>query len=63
MLSQGFSPILLASPVLRPPLFAFLAPIIQEIEVLSYHDLMADAQVDIIGQVRLQEIAETELAA
>jgi len=51
MLAEGDTPVLLASPVLRPTLFSFLAPMIPEIVVLSYHDLMADAQVDIVGQV------------
>lgn len=55
MLAEGHTPILLASPVLRPTLFAFLAPMIQEIVVLSYHDLMSDVQVDILGQVVFEQ--------
>ncbi|NNE69667.1 MAG: flagellar biosynthesis protein FlhA [Rhodothermales bacterium] len=55
MLAEGHTPILLASPVLRPTLFAFLAPMIQEIVVLSYHDLLSDVQVDIVGQVVFAE--------
>ncbi|MBO6575789.1 MAG: flagellar biosynthesis protein FlhA [Rhodothermales bacterium] len=56
MLAEGHTPILLASPVLRPTLFAFLAPMIQEIVVLSYHDLLSDVQVDIVGQVTFDEM-------
>ena len=56
MLAEGHTPILLASPVLRPTLFAFLAPMIQEIVVLSYHDLLSDVQVDIVGQVTFEEM-------
>jgi flagellar biosynthesis protein FlhA len=55
MLAEGDTPILLASPVLRSTLFAFLAPMIPEIVVLSYHDLMSDAQVDILGQVSIEQ--------
>ena len=55
MLAEGHTPILLASPVLRPTLFAFLAPMINEIVVLSYHDLLADVQVDILGQVTFEK--------
>jgi flagellar biosynthesis protein FlhA len=54
MLAEGHTPVLLASPVLRPTLFGFLAPMIQEVVVLSYHDLLSDVQVDIIGQVTFE---------
>ncbi len=56
MLAEGHTPVLLASPVLRPTLFGFLAPMIQEIVVLSYHDLLSDVQVDIVGQVSFERI-------
>ncbi|MFT5141886.1 MAG: flagellar biosynthesis protein FlhA [Rhodothermales bacterium] len=56
MLAEGHTPVLLASPVLRPTLFGFLAPMIQEIVVLSYHDLLSDVQVEIVGQVTFEAL-------
>ncbi len=63
MLAEGHTPILLASPALRPTLFGFLAPMIQEIVVLSYHDLLSDVQVDIVGQVSFDRIEAAAVAA
>ncbi|MEO1022057.1 MAG: flagellar biosynthesis protein FlhA [Bacteroidota bacterium] len=44
MVRQGFDPVLLTSPVLRHTLFEFLAPILPDINVLSYNDISPDVQ-------------------
>jgi len=44
MIRQGYDPILLTSPVLRYTLFEFLAPILPEINVLSYNDISQNVQ-------------------
>jgi hypothetical protein len=36
---------------------------IQEIVVLSYHDLLSDVQVDIVGQVSFDRIEAAAVAA
>jgi len=53
MIGQGRTPILLTSPVLRPTFFSFLSPILSDITVLSYNDLVPDAQVEVIDQLKL----------
>ena len=37
---DGRAPVLLTSPVLRPTLYNFLSPMVSNIAVLSYNDLM-----------------------
>lgn len=44
MIRQGYDPVLLTSPVLRHTLFEFLAPILPEINVLSYNDISQNVQ-------------------
>lgn len=44
MVRKGFEPVLLTSPVLRFTLFEFLAPILPDINVLSYNDISQDIQ-------------------
>lgn len=44
MVKKGFEPILLTSPILRFTLFEFLAPILPDINVLSYNDISQDIQ-------------------
>lgn len=44
MVRKGFEPVLLTSPILRFTLFEFLAPILPDINVLSYNDISQDIQ-------------------
>ena len=59
MIQQGYEPILLTSPVLRFTLFEFLAPILPEINVLSYNDISPDVQFKTFDRLRIQQ-AEIE---
>ena len=56
MIAQGYDPILLTSPVLRPALFDFLEPVIPEITVLSYNDLTIDTQIKKFESISLQGV-------
>ena len=53
LLAAGHAPVLLTSPVLRATLFAFLDPVLADVSVLSYQDLVPDATVDVDGQISL----------
>ena len=53
LISGGHTPVMLTSPVLRPTLFNFLAPMINDIAVLSYNDLRPDAAVEVVDQLKL----------
>ncbi len=53
LLAAGHPPVLLTSPVLRATLFAFLDPVLADVTVLSYQDLVPEAPVDVEGQVSL----------
>ena len=53
LVAAGHAPVLLTSPVLRATLFAFLDPVLADVSVLSYQDLVPDATVDVDGQVSL----------
>ena len=53
MIGAGLQPVLLTSPVLRPTLFNFLSPMVSELSVLSYNDLTADAEIEVIDQLKL----------
>lgn len=53
MISQGHSPVLLTSPVLRPTLYRFLSPMLSDISVLSYNDLTQDASIEVVDQIQL----------
>jgi flagellar biosynthesis protein FlhA len=46
-------PILLTSPVLRTTFFNFLSPTVSDIVVLSYNDLVPQAHVEVIDQLKL----------
>src|SRR6056297_1248861 len=59
MIRQGYEPILLTSPVLRFTIFEFLAPILPEINVLSYNDISSDVQFKTFDRIRIQQ-AELE---
>jgi len=53
LITNGHTPILLTTPVLRATLFNFLSPMLSDIAVLSYNDLSPDAQVDVSEQLKL----------
>ncbi|GIV61248.1 MAG: flagellar biosynthesis protein FlhA [Rhodothermaceae bacterium] len=53
LIGNGWPPVLLTSPVLRMTLFNFLSPMVPDIAVLSYNDLVPDAQVEVIDQLKL----------
>ncbi|MEM1096852.1 MAG: flagellar biosynthesis protein FlhA [Bacteroidota bacterium] len=53
MITQGFAPVLLTSQVLRSTLFTFLSPMISDIAVLSYNDVMPEAKVEVIEQIKI----------
>jgi flagellar biosynthesis protein FlhA len=53
MIGAGHPPVVLTSPVLRPTLFNFLAPMLADIAVLSYNDLQADASIEVVQQLKL----------
>ncbi|WP_420456774.1 flagellar biosynthesis protein FlhA [Rubrivirga sp.] len=53
LVAAGHPPVLLTSPVLRATLFAFLDPVLADVTVLSYQDLVPEAPVDVEGQVSL----------
>lgn len=59
MIKQGYDPILLTSPVLRYTLFEFLAPILRDINVLSYNDISPDVQFKTFDRLQIQK-AELE---
>jgi flagellar biosynthesis protein FlhA len=59
MIRQGYDPVLLTSPVLRYTMFEFLAPILPEINVLSYNDISPDVQFKTFDRLRIQK-AELE---
>ena len=63
MIRQGYDPILLTSPVLRFTLFEFLAPILPEINVLSYNDISPDVQFKTFDRLQLQHAELNEHAA
>ncbi|MEX2479008.1 MAG: flagellar biosynthesis protein FlhA [Gracilimonas sp.] len=54
MIRQGYDPVLLTSPVLRFTLFEFLAPILPDINVLSYNDISQDVQFKTFGRLKLE---------
>ncbi len=53
LIGEGHPPVMLTSPVLRPTLFSFLAPMLSDIAVLSYNDLLPDASVEVADQLKL----------
>ena len=53
LISAGRVPVLLTSPVLRPTLFGFLSPMLPDVAVLSYNDLVPEASIEVIDQLRL----------
>jgi flagellar biosynthesis protein FlhA len=55
MIRQGSEPILLTSPVLRYTMFEFLAPILPDINVLSYNDISQDVQFKTYGRLKIED--------
>jgi len=55
MIRQGYDPILLTSPILRHTLFEFLAPILPEINVLSYNDITQNVQFNTFDRLHIQQ--------
>ena len=53
LIANGQPPVFLTSPVLRPTLFNFLSPMVSDITVLSYNDLTADAEIEVVDQLKL----------
>jgi flagellar biosynthesis protein FlhA len=62
MIHQGYDPILLTSPVLRHTLFEFLAPILPEINVLSYNDISQNVQFQTFDRLRIEQAELNEAA-
>ncbi len=54
MVKKGFEPVLLTSPILRFTLFEFLAPILPDINVLSYNDIGQDIQFKTFDRLTIQ---------
>lgn len=54
MIRQGYEPVLLTSPVLRFTLFEFLAPILPEINVLSYNDISQNVQFKTFDRLTIE---------
>ena len=54
MVRKGFEPLLLTSPILRFTLFEFLAPILPDINVLSYNDISQDIQFKTFDRLTIQ---------
>jgi len=55
MITQGYDPILLTSPVLRPAQYDFWVSVIPEITVLSYNDLTLDTQINKFDSIKLPQ--------
>ena len=62
MIRQGYDPVLLTSPVLRHTLFEFLAPILPDINVLSYNDISQNVQFKTFDRLRVQQAELNEAA-
>ena len=54
MVRKGFEPVLLTSPILRFTLYEFLAPILPDINVLSYNDISQDIQFKTFDRLTIQ---------
>lgn len=53
LISSGRAPVLLTSPVLRSALFGFLSPMLPDVAVLSYNDLVPEASIEVVDQLKL----------
>lgn len=55
VMKNGYEPVLLTSPVLRPTLFEFFSPILPEISVLSYNEITMDSQIKTAARIELDK--------
>jgi flagellar biosynthesis protein FlhA len=55
MIRDGYEPVLLTSPILRFTMFEFLAPILPDINVLSYNDISQNVQFKTFGRLKLEK--------
>lgn len=53
LIGNGHVPVLLTSPVLRSTLYNFLSPSVPDLAVLSYNDLVPDATVEVLDQLKV----------
>ncbi len=53
LIGAGHPAVLLTSPVLRSTLYSFLSSMLSDIAVLSYNDLVPEASVEVVDQLRL----------
>ena len=60
MITKGYDPILLTSPVLRPTQYDFWVSVIPEVTVLSYNDLTLDTQINKFDSIKLQKLNESK---
>lgn len=58
LISKGFAPVLLTSPVIRAMLFNFFSPVLSDVTVLSYNDLVLDVSVDVVDQLSIPRVAQ-----
>ena len=58
LISNGHPPVLLTSPVIRATLFNFFSPVLSDISVLSYNDLVLDVSVEVSDQLSATQIAQ-----
>ncbi len=63
MIHKGYDPILLTSPVLRHTLFEFLAPILPDINVLSYNDISQNVQFQTFDRLHIEQAELNEAAS
>ena len=55
-ISDGYAPVLLTSPVIRATLYNFFSPMVSDITVLSYNDLVMDVRVEVSDQLKLASL-------
>ncbi len=55
LISHGHAPVLLTSPVIRATLFNFFSPVLSDISVLSYNDLVLDVSVEVADQLSIAQ--------
>ncbi len=53
MIAGGRPPVLLTSPVIRSTLYSFLSTTLSDVAVLSYNDLIPEASVEVVDQIKL----------
>ncbi|MEZ4702908.1 MAG: flagellar biosynthesis protein FlhA [Rhodothermales bacterium] len=53
LISNAHAPVLLTSPVLRATLFNFLSPMLTDITVLSYNDLIPNVSVEVLESLKM----------